>query len=152
MGFRQDIERMDLSFEGWVRSHFHPPWERFTAMNPNTPSQPQHVIDERASKVFYHNIDMSLGFIWWFFHASRVGGYAASNSYHFYRLAQNMRLMTEVVTHRTFLPVIIGNYVYDELGGTRRSDMVDQHGFTPSERVVHGFLPAIGLSILNILR
>jgi len=121
-------------------------------MHPNTPSQPQHVIDDRAAKVFYHDVDMALAFGLFGAHSYFHGAYAATNTVHFYRLAQNMRVAYELVTHRTFVPAVVGNYLYDKGDGIRRSDMVDSTGYTSGERQVAGLFPAIVLSISNLFR
>jgi len=93
-----------LSFEGWVMSHFKAPWKRFEAMSPWTPQQSDEVIEERTRALVYHNIDSLLLLGAFGAHAWHAGAYAATNTLHFYRVAQ---LLSTPARFASAAPVII---------------------------------------------
>ncbi len=82
---------IELSLEGYVRSHFKMPHEHFLTYSPLTPWQSEEVIDHRSEMGIYRNVDLSLGLAWMAAHASQVGWYQATNTLHMYRFAQAIR-------------------------------------------------------------
>ncbi len=122
------------TFEEYIWSHVKAPWARFFAMDPRTPWEDQETIDYRTEKLFYHNIDMALALGGFAYHAYRVGGYAATNNLHFYRIMQSMHRIHWVVTNPAIsIPLALS--VGAALGW---ASTADQHGaVTPG--VASGF-------------
>jgi len=93
----------ELSFEGWVMSHFKWPWEKLAMYDPRTPWEDQETIDYRAEQLMYHNIDLALIGSAMGIHAYYHGWYQATNTIHMYRLANAVRSVSLLAN-----PVVLG--------------------------------------------
>ncbi len=122
------------TLEEYLWSHFKAPWSKFEVYSPFTPWQDQETIDYRTEQAIYHNIDLSIAMALWGFHASRVGAYQATNTYHFYRMAQTMQRIGWVISN----PVISGSLAFSVASALGWASTADQHGaVTPG--VASGF-------------
>ncbi len=97
-----------LTFEEYVMSHFKYPWQRFSAMDPRTPWEDQETIDERAEKLFYHNVDMTIAAGLFGIHAYLHGAYAATNTWHFYKVMQTMQRIGYVARATPVVSLLVG--------------------------------------------
>lgn len=82
----------ELTLDGYVRSHFKWPWEKFEIYDPRTPWEDQETIDNRAEQAVYHNIDLTIALAAFSTHAYYSGLYAATDTYHFYRMMRAVQL------------------------------------------------------------
>ncbi len=86
------------TFGEYVWSHVNAPWKKFEVYDPRTPWEDQETIDYRAEQALYHNIDLTLALAAFGVRAYYVGGYAATNTFGFYRLASTMNSIWRVAS------------------------------------------------------
>ncbi len=86
------------TFEEYLWSHVKAPWKKFEVYDPRTPWEDQETIDYRTEQAIYHNIDLTLAGLAFGIHVYFHGAYAATNTIHFYRLAQSMHNIGRVAS------------------------------------------------------
>ncbi len=94
------------TFEEYLWSHVKWPWEKIQVYDLGTPWEDQETIDYRAEMALYHNIDLALIGTGVGIHAYFHGGFAATNTVHFYRLMSAMNTAGSVARVATPLAVM----------------------------------------------
>lgn len=121
----------DLSLEGYVRSHFKWPWERFEAMDPRVSDLSQEEVDARAATLVYHNIDLSLAASIFGIHAYHAGGYAATNTIHFYRVGRTMQFVGQAAAAVPVVAMLTAPMVAGFVGNTWVASQLPEHEQAP---------------------